>query len=82
MIKTKPKETQFEEIAKQSGVSKAAPDKDDLPSKGKQAAAHGKPELEQEAAKKALQEGVTGKDHGADEAMAKLPHINVPKKVN
>jgi hypothetical protein len=80
MIKTKPKETQFEEIAKQSGVSKAAPDKDDLPSKGKQEAAHVKPELKQDAAKKVFQEGVTGKDHGADEAMAKLPHINVPKQ--
>ena len=80
MIKTKPKETQFEEIAKQSGVSKAAPDKDDLPSKGKQAAVPVKPELKQDAAKKVFQEGVTGKDHGADEAMAKLPHINVPKQ--
>jgi hypothetical protein len=80
MIKTKPKETQFEEIAKQSGLSKAAPDKDDLPSKGKQEAANVKPELKQDAAKKVFQEGVTGKDHGADEAMAKLPHINVPKQ--
>ncbi len=80
MIKSKPKETQFEEIAKQSGVSKAAPDKDELPSKGKQAAVPVKPELKQDAAKKVFQEGVTGKDHGADEAMAKLPHINVPKQ--
>jgi hypothetical protein len=80
MIKTKPKETQFEEIAKQSGVSTAAPDRDDLPSKGKQPAVPVKPELKQDAAKKVFQEGVTGKDHGADEAMAKLPHINVPKQ--
>jgi hypothetical protein len=78
MIKTAPKETQFEEIAKQSGVSKAAPDKDDLASKGKQAAVPVNPELKQDAAKKVFQEGVTGKDHGADEAMAKLPHMNIP----
>ena len=80
MIKTKPKETQFEEIAKQSGISKTAPDKDDLPSKGRQAAAPVKPELKQDAAKKVFQEGVTGRDHGADEAMAKLPHLNVPRQ--
>jgi hypothetical protein len=80
MIKTKPKETQFEEIAKQSGISNAAPDRDDLPSKGREAPAHVNPELKQDAAKKVFQEGVTGKDHGADEAMAKLPHINVPKQ--
>ena len=38
--------------------------------------------LEQDAAKKVLQEGVTGKDHGADEAKAKLPHINVPEQAS
>lgn len=80
MIKTKPKETQFEEIAKQSGVSKDAPDNGGLASKAKPEAAHVKPTLKQDAAKKVFQEGVTGKDHGADEAMAKLPHINVPKQ--
>jgi hypothetical protein len=80
MIKTKPKETQFEEIAKQALPGNRAPDNGGLPSKGKKPAAHVKPELEQDAAKKVLQEGVTGEDHGADEAMAKLPHINIPKQ--
>ena len=81
MIKTKPKETQFEEIAKQAlARNDAAPDHGGLASKGKQAAVPVKPELKQDAAKKVFQEGVTGKDHGADEAMAKLPHINVPKQ--
>lgn len=81
MIKIKPKETQFEEIAKQSLPGNApAPDNGRLPSKGKQGAVPVKPALKQDAAKKVFREGVTGKDHGADEAMAKLPHINVPGK--
>ena len=81
MIKTKPKETQFEEIAKQALPGKAAlPDNGRLPSKGKQDAVPVRPALKQDAAKKVFQEGVTGKDHGADEEMAKLPHINVPKQ--
>lgn len=81
MIKTKPKETQFEEIAKQAlAGSGAAPGNGGLPSSGKRKAAPVDPKLKQDAAKKVFQEGVTGKDHGADEAMEKLPHINVPKQ--
>jgi hypothetical protein len=78
MIKTKPKETQFEEIAKQAASGKDAPEKGGLAGKARPEPAHVKPGLKQDAAKKIFQEGVTGKDHGADEAMAKLPHINVP----
>jgi hypothetical protein len=79
MIKTKPKETQFEEIARQALLGDdAAPDNGGILAKGKQAPVPVSRKLEQDAAKKVLQEGVTGKDHGADEAMAKLPHINVP----
>lgn len=80
MVNIKIKETQFEEIARQ-----ALPDGDaasgnvGLSAKGKRPPAPVSRKLEQDAAKKVLQEGVTGKDHGADEAMAKLPHINVPK---
>ena len=83
MIKTKPKETQFEEIAKQSGVSKAAA-RQGRSAVERQAGPRCpvNPALKQDAAKKVFQEGVTGKDHGADEAMAKLPHINVPKQGN
>jgi hypothetical protein len=77
MIKNKPKETQFEEIAKQAASGKDAPDKGGLAGKNKPEPAHVKPELKQDAAKKVFQEGVTGKDHGAGEAMEKLPHMNV-----
>lgn len=78
MIKIKVKETQFEEIAKQAASGEDAPDRGGLAGKSKPEPAHVKPVLKQDAAKKVFQEGVTGKDHGADEAMAKLPHINAP----
>jgi hypothetical protein len=71
----KPKETQFEEIARQT---LAGDDNGGLAATGKRTAAPVKPALKQDAAKKVFQEGVTGKDHGADAAMEKLPHINVP----
>ena len=92
MIKIKPKDatpktTQLEELARQA-MPKAVSDKDKakppvpehggLFDGGKTPPAKVKPELKQDAATKVLQEGVTGKDHGADEAMAKLPHLNVP----
>jgi hypothetical protein len=81
MIKIKPKETQFEEIAKQAlPGTDAVSNHGGLASTGKHEAKHVKPTLKQDAARKVFQEGVTGKDHGADEAMAKLPHINVPTK--
>jgi hypothetical protein len=80
MIKTKPKETQFEEIAKQAHPGKdAAQDHGGLQSTGGKGASPVNPALKQDAAKKVFQEGVTGKDHGAREAIAKLPHINVPE---
>jgi hypothetical protein len=83
MIKTKPKETQFEEIARQAlPGADAASGHGGLSSNGKRHAVRVKPALKQDAAKKVFQEGVTGEDHGADEAMAKLPHINVPAKDN
>ena len=91
MIKIKPKDanpkiTQLEELARQAmpaasaTKSKASPDHGGLFEGGKTPPAKVKPELKQAAATKVLQEGVTGKEHGADEAMAKLPHMNVPTK--
>jgi hypothetical protein len=87
MIRTKPKDTQLEEIARQAAPAKSDGketllDHGGLFDGGKKPAVKVKPELKQDAATKILQEGVTGKDHGADEAMAKLPHINVPKDGN
>jgi hypothetical protein len=84
MIKTKPKDTQLEEIARQASPAKGAtketlPDHGGLFDGGRKPPVKVKPKLKQDAATKVLQEGVTGKDHGADEAMAKLPHMNVPK---
>jgi hypothetical protein len=90
MIKIKPKDaipktTQLEELARQampiavadkSTAKQSMPEHGGLFEGGKTAAEKVKPKLKQDAATKVLQEGVTGKDHGADEAMAKLPHIN------
>jgi hypothetical protein len=78
MIRIKVKETQFEEIAKQASSGKDMQGHGGLAGKSRPEPAHVKPGLKQDAAKKVFQEGVTGKDHGADEAMEKLPHINVP----
>ncbi len=92
MIKIKPKDavpktTQLEELARQampqpidekSKAKQSVPDHGGLFDGGKTPPAKVKPELKQDAATKVLQEGVTGKDHGADDAMAKLPHMNVP----
>jgi hypothetical protein len=93
MIKIKPKDaepktTQLEELARQAipkAVAEKTKGKPDMPDNGglfgggKTPPAKVKPALKQDAATKVLQEGVTGQDHGADEAMAKLPHMNVPK---
>jgi hypothetical protein len=79
MIKITVKETQFEEIARQAHPGKTtAGDQGGVPSNGKKTVTPVDPELKQDAAQKVFQEGVTGKDRGADEAMAKLPHINAP----
>jgi hypothetical protein len=96
MIKIKPKDaepktTQLEELARQAipkAVAEKGKGKPDVPDNGglfgggKTQPEKVKPELKQDAATKVLQEGVTGKDHGADAAMAKLPHMNVPKDDN
>jgi hypothetical protein len=96
MIKIKPKDavpktTQLEELARQAEpksvankgkVKHTVPDNGGLFDGGKTPPATVKPELKQDAATKVLQEGITGTDHGADEAMAKLPHMNVTPEKN
>jgi len=75
MKKIDPKGTQPEALAKFAKVARKEgdPDRSGLKADTETAAIPTNPTLKQDAATKVLQEGVTGHDHGAKEAIDRLP---------
>ncbi len=83
MTSKTPKETQFEELAGMASPDQQRGleiDNGGIQSESSENPVPVDPKLKEDAAKKVFREGVLHRDQGADEAMARLPHINVPKK--